>query len=63
MLDASWLFILIVAAGTVPGGVVAIQIGINFYYMPVALSAKAVGTVLHAPPVAGSAPQQARRVP
>ncbi|MGO9873992.1 MAG: murein biosynthesis integral membrane protein MurJ [Acidimicrobiia bacterium] len=45
-LDASWLFILIVAAGTVPGGVVAIQIGINFYYMPVALSAKSVGTVL-----------------
>jgi putative peptidoglycan lipid II flippase len=45
-LDASWLFILIVAAGTVPGGVVAIQIGINFYYMPVALSAKAAGTVL-----------------
>jgi putative peptidoglycan lipid II flippase len=45
-LDASWLFILIVAAGSVPGGVVAIQIGINFYYMPVALSAKAAGTVL-----------------
>ena len=45
-LDASWLFILIVAAGAVPGGVVAIQIGINFYYMPVALSAKAAGTVL-----------------
>ena len=46
MLEASWLFILIVAAGTVPGGVVAIQVGINFYYMPVALSARAVGTVL-----------------
>ena len=45
-LDAGWLFALIVAAGTVPGGVVAIQIGINFYYLPVALSAKAVGTVL-----------------
>ncbi len=45
-LDASWLFIIIVAAGTVPGGVVAIQIGINFYYMPVALSAKAAATVL-----------------
>jgi putative peptidoglycan lipid II flippase len=45
-LEASWLFILIVAAGTVPGGVVAVQIGINFYYMPVALSARAVGTVL-----------------
>jgi putative peptidoglycan lipid II flippase len=45
-LDAGWLFVLIVAAGTVPGGVVAIQIGINFYYLPVALSAKAVGTVL-----------------
>ena len=44
-LDAGWLFVLIVAAGTVPGGVVAIQIGINFYYLPVALSAKAVGTV------------------
>ena len=45
-LDASWLFILIIAAGVVPGGVVALQIGINFYYLPVALSAKAVGTVL-----------------
>jgi putative peptidoglycan lipid II flippase len=45
-LDAAWVFILIVAAGTVPGGVVAIQVGINFYYMPVALSAKAAGTVL-----------------
>jgi len=45
-LDASWLFILIVAAGVVPGGVVALQVGINFYYLPVALSAKAVGTVL-----------------
>jgi murein biosynthesis integral membrane protein MurJ len=45
-LDASWLFILIVAAGTVPGGVVAIQIGINFYYMPLALSAKSAATVL-----------------
>jgi len=38
-------FVLIVAAGTARG-VVAIQIGINFYYLPVALSAKAVGTVL-----------------
>src|SRR5439155_15336381 len=45
-LDASWLFALIVAAGVVPGGVVALQVGINFYYLPVALSAKAVGTVL-----------------
>jgi putative peptidoglycan lipid II flippase len=45
-LDASWLFILIIAAGTVPGGVVALQVGINFYYLPVALSAKAVGAVL-----------------
>jgi len=45
-LDASWLFILVVAAGTVPGGVVAVQVGINFYNMPVALSARAVGTVL-----------------
>jgi putative peptidoglycan lipid II flippase len=45
-LDAGWLFILIVAAGVVPGGVVALQIGINCYYLPVALSAKAVGTVL-----------------
>src|SRR4029077_11897510 len=40
-LDAGWLFVLIVAAGTVPGGVVAIQIGIQFYYLPVSLSAKA----------------------
>jgi putative peptidoglycan lipid II flippase len=45
-LDSSWLFILVVAAGVVPGGVVAVQVGINFYYLPVALSAKAVGTVL-----------------
>jgi len=45
-LDSGWLFILVVAAGTVPGGVVALQIGINFYYMPIALSAKSVGTVL-----------------
>jgi putative peptidoglycan lipid II flippase len=30
----------------VPGGVIALQIGLNFYYLPVALSAKAVGTVL-----------------
>ena len=45
-LDTSWLFVLIVAAGTVPGGVVALQIGINFYNLPVALSAKAVGAVL-----------------
>lgn len=45
-LDAGWLFILVVAAGTVPGGVVAVQVGLNFYNMPVALSARAVGTVL-----------------
>jgi putative peptidoglycan lipid II flippase len=45
-LDTSWLFILVVAAGVVPGGVVAMQVGINFYYLPVALSAKAAGTVL-----------------
>jgi putative peptidoglycan lipid II flippase len=45
-LDAAWLFILIVAAGVVPGGVVALQIGVNFYHLPIALSAKAVGTVL-----------------
>jgi putative peptidoglycan lipid II flippase len=45
-LDAGWYFVAIVAAGVVPGGVVAIQIGLNFYYLPVALSAKAAGTVL-----------------
>jgi putative peptidoglycan lipid II flippase len=45
-LDAGWIFILVVAAGRVPGGVVAIQIGVNFYSMPIALSAKAAGTVL-----------------
>ena len=46
MVDAGWAFALIVAAGTVPGGVVALQIGLSFYFLPVALSAKAVGTVL-----------------
>jgi putative peptidoglycan lipid II flippase len=46
MLDAGWVFALIVAAGTVPGGVVALQIGLNFYSLPLALGARAVGTVL-----------------
>ncbi len=46
MIDAIWFFALIVAAGTVPGGVVAIQIGFNFYNVPLALSARAVGTVM-----------------
>ena len=35
-LDAAWTFILIVAAGTIPGGVVAFQIGLNFYNLPLA---------------------------
>jgi putative peptidoglycan lipid II flippase len=46
VLDAAWFFALIVAAGTVAGGVVALQIGFNFYNVPLALSAKAVGTVM-----------------
>jgi putative peptidoglycan lipid II flippase len=46
MIDAIWFFALVVAAGTVPGGVVAIQIGFNFYNVPLALSARAVGTVM-----------------
>ncbi len=37
MLDAVWFFALIVAAGTVAGGVVALQIGFNFYNVPLAL--------------------------
>jgi putative peptidoglycan lipid II flippase len=45
-IDAVWFFALIVAAGTVPGGVVALQIGFNFYNVPLALSARAVGTVM-----------------
>jgi putative peptidoglycan lipid II flippase len=44
--DAGWLFAVIVAAGTVPGGVVAMQIGIKLYNLPLALSARAIGTVL-----------------
>jgi putative peptidoglycan lipid II flippase len=45
-LDAGALFALIVAAGTVPGGVVALQIGLNFFNLPIAISARAVGTVM-----------------
>ncbi len=45
-LDAAALFALIVAAGTVPGGVVALQIGLNFFNLPLAISARAVGTVM-----------------
>ncbi len=59
-LDAGWLFILIVAAGTVPGGVVAIQIGINFYYMPVALEREGGGHGAAPPPFPRGAPRQAR---
>jgi peptidoglycan biosynthesis protein MviN/MurJ (putative lipid II flippase) len=46
MLDAIWFFALIAAAGTEPGGVVALQIGFNFYNVPLALSARSAGTVL-----------------
>jgi putative peptidoglycan lipid II flippase len=46
VLDAIWFFALIVAAGTVAGGVVALQIGFNFYNVPLALSARAVATVM-----------------
>ncbi len=45
-IDGVWYFALIIAAGTVPGGVVALQIGFNFYNVPLALSARAVGTVM-----------------
>jgi putative peptidoglycan lipid II flippase len=45
MLEAAWYFGVIVAAGTIPGGVVAIQMGLNFYNLPLALSSRSIGTV------------------
>lgn len=45
-LEAGWLLALVVAAGTVPGGVIAFQIGFKLYNLPLALGARAVGTVL-----------------
>jgi putative peptidoglycan lipid II flippase len=59
MFDACWLFALIVASGTVPGGVVAFQIGLNFYFLPLALSAKSIGTVM-LPRLAREAAQRTR---
>jgi putative peptidoglycan lipid II flippase len=44
--DAGWLLAVIIAAGTVPGGVVAVQMGIKLYNLPLALTARAIGTVL-----------------
>jgi putative peptidoglycan lipid II flippase len=46
MIEAGRIFALIVVAGTVRGGVVALQIGINFYNLPLALGSRAIGTVL-----------------
>jgi murein biosynthesis integral membrane protein MurJ len=46
IIEAGRMFVLVVAAGTVPGGVVALQIGINFYNLPLALGSRAIGTVL-----------------
>jgi putative peptidoglycan lipid II flippase len=45
MLEATWYFAVIVAAGTIPGGVVAAQMGLNFYNLPLALSSRPIGTV------------------
>jgi peptidoglycan biosynthesis protein MviN/MurJ (putative lipid II flippase) len=45
LLEAAWFFGVIVAAGTVPGGVVAIQMGLSFYNLPLALSSRSIGTV------------------
>jgi putative peptidoglycan lipid II flippase len=44
--QAGWTFAVVAAAGVVPGGVVAMQIGLKLYNLPLALSARAVGTVL-----------------
>ncbi|MGH8984193.1 MAG: murein biosynthesis integral membrane protein MurJ [Acidimicrobiia bacterium] len=44
--QAGSTFAVVLAAGTVPGGVVAMQIGLKLYNLPLALSARAVGTVL-----------------
>jgi putative peptidoglycan lipid II flippase len=46
MIEAGRIFALVVAAGTVRGGVVALQIGLNFYKLPLALGSRAIGTVL-----------------
>jgi len=45
-IEAGRIFALVVVAGTVRGGVVALQIGINFYNLPLALGSRAIGTVL-----------------
>jgi putative peptidoglycan lipid II flippase len=46
VIEGGRFFALVVAAGTVPGGVVALQIGIAFYNLPLALGSRAIGTVL-----------------
>ncbi len=46
MLEAGLYFALVVAAGSVAGGVIALQIGLHFYNLPLALGARAIGTVL-----------------
>ena len=45
-IEACRIFALVVVAGTVRGGVVALQIGISFYNLPLALGSRAIGTVL-----------------
>jgi putative peptidoglycan lipid II flippase len=45
-LNAARLFGVLVVAGAVPGGVVAFQLAINFFNLPVALGAKPVATAL-----------------
>jgi putative peptidoglycan lipid II flippase len=44
--QAGSTFAVVLAAGVVPGGVVAMQLGLKLYNLPLALSARAVGTVL-----------------
>jgi putative peptidoglycan lipid II flippase len=46
MLEAGLYFALVLAAGTVAGGVIAFQIGLHFYNLPLALGSRAIGTVL-----------------
>lgn len=44
--DAGWYLAVVLAASPVPGGVVAMQIGMKLYNVPLALTGRAVGTVL-----------------
>lgn len=41
-LNGSTYFGLLVVAGSVPGGAIAVQIGFNFFYLPIALGARPV---------------------